>query len=293
MTPDRTHKVVSSRLTLHVTEWGDPEAPPIVLQHGGRDHARSWDRFAAGLKKDYRVIAPDLRGHGDSEWVSDGEYHAMDMIYDFANFFDALELPPCPVIGHSFGGAIAMRYAGVFPDRFSRFVNIEGLSASPDLQAKWDAVDMATRIKDWIVRRRRMHGWTPKHYADVAAVTARLIEEDPRLDVGVATNLAAQGTRSNADGSVSLKYDPAFDGNPPVDIDMATRQFLWRRVKFPVLFIYGRQSFASNPAEDGRLDHFHDARVEMIENAGHWAHHDQFDVVMALVRTFLAEDRIS
>ena len=55
----------SQRLRLHYGTWGDPAAPPLILQHGGRDHARSFDWTARPLAKDWYVICPDLRGHGD------------------------------------------------------------------------------------------------------------------------------------------------------------------------------------------------------------------------------------
>ena len=56
----------SQRLRLHYVDWGNPAAPPLILLHGGRDHCRNWDWVASDLRRDYHVIAPDLRGHGDS-----------------------------------------------------------------------------------------------------------------------------------------------------------------------------------------------------------------------------------
>ncbi len=58
----------SQRLRLHYVDWGNPDAPPLVLLHGGRDHCRNWDWVAEELRKDWHIIAPDLRGHGDSDW---------------------------------------------------------------------------------------------------------------------------------------------------------------------------------------------------------------------------------
>ena len=55
-------------------DWGNPDAPPLVLVHGGRDHCRNWDWVAEDLRRDYHVIAPDLRGHGDSAWSPSGDY---------------------------------------------------------------------------------------------------------------------------------------------------------------------------------------------------------------------------
>ena len=69
-----SHSFVSQRLRLHYNDWGNAGAPPLLLQHGGRDHSRSWDWVARELRRDWRVIAPDLRGHGDSAWSPNGTY---------------------------------------------------------------------------------------------------------------------------------------------------------------------------------------------------------------------------
>lgn len=59
----------SQRLRLSYWAWGADDAPPLILMHGGRDHARNWDRIAEAFRDDYHVVACDLRGHGDSEWA--------------------------------------------------------------------------------------------------------------------------------------------------------------------------------------------------------------------------------
>ena len=64
-----SHFYVSQRLRLHYVDWGNETAPPLLLVHGGRDHCRNWDWVAQRLRDRYHVIAPDLRGHGDSAWA--------------------------------------------------------------------------------------------------------------------------------------------------------------------------------------------------------------------------------
>ena len=66
--------VQSHGLRLHYVDWGNTDAPLLVLVHGGRDHARSWDAIARALQPQFHVMAPDLRGHGDSEWASGSSY---------------------------------------------------------------------------------------------------------------------------------------------------------------------------------------------------------------------------
>src|SRR5215475_1558263 len=74
ITGPTTHSFISQRLRLRYVDWGNPDAPPLILLHGGRDHSRSWDWTAQELRAKWHVIAPDLRGHGDSDWSADGDY---------------------------------------------------------------------------------------------------------------------------------------------------------------------------------------------------------------------------
>ena len=72
VTGPASNSFISQRLNLHYAEWGTPDKPPLLLVHGGRDHCRSWDWVANELKDDWHIIAPDLRGHGDSDWSRSG-----------------------------------------------------------------------------------------------------------------------------------------------------------------------------------------------------------------------------
>ena len=63
-----SHFFYSHRLKLQFWDWGTPGKPVVILVHGSRDHARSWDAVARTLREDYHVYAIDLRGHGNSAW---------------------------------------------------------------------------------------------------------------------------------------------------------------------------------------------------------------------------------
>ncbi len=65
-------------------------------------------------------------------------------------------------------------------------------------------------------------------------------------------------------------------------------QELWSRIACPTLLVYGKESWASNPEDDGRIKHFKDARVVSFEHAGRWVHHDRLDGFLDLLREFLA-----
>src|SRR5215471_18071611 len=122
---------ISQRLRLHYVDWGNPDAPPLILLHGGRDHCRNWDWVAEALRDRYHIIAPDLRGHGDSAWSASGHYTMANHIYDLAQLIHQQELAPVAIVAHSLGGNIASRYAGIYPEAVRRLVVIEGLGPPP------------------------------------------------------------------------------------------------------------------------------------------------------------------
>ena len=77
-----SHTYFSQRLRLHYVDWGNEDAPPLLMVHGGQDHCRNWDWLAQQMRDDYHIIAPDLRGHGDSQWMVGGAYSQFDFVYD-------------------------------------------------------------------------------------------------------------------------------------------------------------------------------------------------------------------
>src|SRR5438046_9546678 len=79
-----SHYFYSQRLKLHYVDWGNAERRPLLLLHGGRDHCRSWDWVAADLRRDFHILAPDLRGHGDSASPAGSTYSMIDYLPDLA-----------------------------------------------------------------------------------------------------------------------------------------------------------------------------------------------------------------
>lgn len=282
-----SHHFISQRLRLHYVDWGNPEAPPLVLVHGGRDHCRNWDWVAADLARDWHVIAPDLRGHGDSAWSSDGDYGMAAFVYDLAQLIHGLRLAPVTLVAHSLGGNIALRYTGLYPDQVAKIVAIEGLGPPPAWAATRGAMPVDERLRGWIDEVRGLAGRTPKRYATIDEALARMMAENRHLSEVQARHLTVHGVLQNEDGTFSWKFDNYTRVWPPVDISRADLDLLWGRITCPALLVYGAESWASNPAADGRLAAFHTARVELFERAGHWVQHDRTTDFVACVRAFL------
>lgn len=278
---------ISQRLRLHYVDWGNRGKPPLVMVHGGRDHARSWDWTAQALRDDWHVIAMDHRGHGDSEWVSDGRYDVNDMVYDLSQLIHQLGVGPVTIVSHSMGGNVALRYAGVYPEMVRRIVAIEGLGPSPKTMVEQTQTPYPQRMREFIEKKRKAAGRTPRRYDSIEDAFARMIEENSYLTEEQARHLTIHGVNRNEDGTFSWKFDPHLNVWPINDTDPALTHENWAAITAPTLLLYGADSWASNPAKDGRLDHFNNAELTVFEKAGHWLHHDQFDRFIATLREFL------
>lgn len=274
---------VSQGLQLHYADWGNEGAPPIVLLHGVRDHGRSWDRVARALSGDWRVTAPDLRGHGDSQWSPDGAYIASYHVLDFATLAETLGPEPVTIVAHSFGGNVAARYAAAFPERVRKLVLLEGMGPAPKVREEWARRGLVRRTREWIEQQ----GAPPrsKRMASLDEAAAKQKAANPRLSDEQARHLALHGVRQEADG-YAWKYDPLVTAYPPEDFTADDRS-VWSEVATPTLLCWGAHSWTTNPATDGRADCFRDHRMAVFENAGHWIHHDQFDDLIAALRDFL------
>ena len=205
-----SHAYVSQRLRLHYVDWGNEDAPAMVLIHGGRDHARSWDGVAQAFRNDYHVIAPDLRGHGDSQWVIGSGYAMIDNVYDLAQLVHQQHLEPVTIIGHSRGGSIALQYAGVYPAKVEKLVAIEGLGPRRHEIQKTGHKPTPQRMAEWIEHTRALASRVPRRYALIEDAVQRMHEANARLSEYQARHLTIHGINQNEDGTLFLEVRPVY-----------------------------------------------------------------------------------
>jgi pimeloyl-ACP methyl ester carboxylesterase len=280
---------ISQRLRLHYVDWGNESAPPLILVHGGMDHCRNWDWVAQRLRQDWHIIAPDLRGHGDSQWADAGGYSMAGFIYDLAQLIHQQGLAPATILAHSLGGTIATRFAGAFPDQVKKLVSIEGLGLSPKLEQERAKKPLDQRIRDWVYEERRLAGRLPRRYASIDDAFARMQAANKHLSREQAMHLTRHGIRQNEDGTYSWKFDNYIRATAPYEMTGDDARLLWSRITCPTLLVYGSDSWASNPATDGRAAHFRSAEVALIDGAGHWVHHDRLEEFMGVLLPFLSD----
>ncbi len=281
-----SHTYYSQRLKLHYVDWGNLTAPPMLLVHGGRDHARNWDWVAQALRDTYHIIAPDLRGHGDSEWARGGQYATIDYVLDMVQLLEQLQLFPITIIGHSLGGAIACLYSGIYPDRVKQLVAIEGLGPPQDRLRRGPA---HKRMQKWVAQMQTYASRHPRRYASLDEAVDRMQEANRHLNAAMARHLTIHGTYRNEDGTYTWKFDNYVRSQSPYEFNLDEARSIWERIICPTLLLRGTESWASDPQSDGKASAFRTARCVNVARAGHWVHHDQLQEFLSVVRAFLTE----
>jgi lipase len=126
----------------YVHTFGPLDGRPLLALHGLSGHGTRWRRFAEQQLSGFRVVAPDLRGHGQTTW--DPPWNLERYAEDLVEVLDSAGLDRVPVMGHSFGGAICLYLAKLVPERVSRLVLVDpaiGLPPADALEAADDARD--------------------------------------------------------------------------------------------------------------------------------------------------------
>jgi len=271
----------SQGLRLHYVDWGNETALPLILVHGGLDHCRNWDAIARELQPHFHVVAPDLRGHGDSEWAKGSSYSLADHVYDLSRLIRFAGLQDAAIVGHSMGGMVALAYAGTYPARVSRLGVLDGVFLAGSRRTP-----IHEQMSRWIDQLDRIGEREPSAFRTIEEASQRLSARNKRLTPAQALHLARHGVRQSADGLYRWKFDHHLRARAPYRLLPDDYTGLWSRIDCSTLLMWGDESYLSDPT--GLLPHFKRAEMVKIAGAGHWLHHDRLDEVLASLRRFLA-----
>ncbi len=258
--------IQSPELQLHFVEWGSPEFQPLVLLHGLEESARSWDRFAASMSADYRVVALDLRGHGESERSDEGRYGPDDYVTDVRAVVEALELRDVVLCGHSEGGLAAVSFAAEHSSLVDALVVVDSDLAG---SAKRPQASISGGVERW---------------ESVNDVVARLHDVQPYAIDDTFMHQAVHLTVEADDGMLAWRRDPsAVEGyeNPDVSAALAL-------IDCPTLLIRGRESTVMSHEKAVRASEtISRVRLAELEASGHWLHQEIPGAFETTVRWFL------
>ena len=269
-------------LDLHYLDWGNIGAPPVVCVHGYTSSAEPFNALARHFQDRFHIVAPDVRGHGESAWSPDSAYQYRDQVADLAGLVDQLGLARFTLIGTSMGGIIAMAFAAAHA---ARLVGLVINDIGPD-------------VEEGSQRITQMVGGRPDEFAtledamayrrEISPVTAsRPMSDQREVALGV--------LRQQADGRWVWKMDPAYirqrvqHGAPP-------RPALWPVLKSlpcPTLVVWGTESDVLLEAQARRMVGVL-PRGELVKVAG-VAHAPTLvePVVLAALERFLGAQAVS
>jgi pimeloyl-ACP methyl ester carboxylesterase len=296
--PSRSDFVAVRQLRYHLRSWGEPSPAraALVLLHGWMDVAASWQFVVDAMAEDRHVVAPDWRGFGLTGGGGVDNYWMPDYLADLDWLLDHVAGDaPVDLVGHSMGGNLAMQYAGIRAQRVRRLVNLEGFGM-PALQPE----EAPARYARWIDELKRLHRGEMdlQGYADLAGVARRLMKTNRRLTQDKADWLARHwaAQRSRPDGSTHWEIlgDRAHK-IVNANIYRADEALaLYAQIAAPVLAVEAADDSLARRGGGYTLADYHerlksvpDARIAVVQDAGHMLHHDQPQQVAKLIEDFL------
>jgi pimeloyl-ACP methyl ester carboxylesterase len=295
VSPSRQYRIDAAGVGLAIHEWGDAGAPPVLLAHGGMDFARTFETFAPLLADaGWRVVAWDQRGHGDSDrahlYSWDADLRDASAVFDHVAGRSAV-----PAIGHSKGGALLINLADAEPFRLRALVNIDGMPSkrpTPDIAEHERTKLLISELTSWLDHRRRT-AVTERKPGTIDELAERRRKMNPRLPIEWLRHLVTVGATEHADGW-RWNVDPSlrFGGFGPWRPEWALTRLAGIAVPF-----YGFLAAVEEPMgwgtepDDVRPFLPEDARLDVLDDMGHFAHIEQPGEVAARVVDFLGAPR--
>lgn len=261
--------VMVGGLRIHYVEWGSADKPPLVLIHGLDRVARTFDHVATHFASRYRVIAYDMRGHGDSDWDPQARYVVEDHVTDLEGLVRQLGLRNITLWGNSTGGRVAQVFAGTHPELVAAVISEDVGPERPQ------------QISDNYARRVRAEeqGWASEDELIAQLLKAR------GASAAVIRPYVRYGTKRRADGRIVWKRDPNL-----VKGFVATD--LWqyvRNIRAPILYVIGGRSNIVPAETQAQLRQtLPRAQIVTIPETGHYPSDEKPTEFLAIVDRFLA-----
>lgn len=257
-----SRNVVINHLRLHLLEWGEPDAPLLLLLHGGNQSAHSWDLVSLHLADRYHIYALDQRGHGDSEWARDAEYAPDQMARD-ALALIAQEGAAAPiVVGHSMGGMVAMRLTALEPT-LPRAVGL--VDVGPEVSQRG-----AETIRKFVVRNTE--------FDQLDQFIDRVVAYDPfrsreHIERTARYNLVQRSDGRYVSKSDRLLHDPEFRQRARPDSERRDVAQGFHAFAGPTLLIRGeRSNILEAEAAKRFVAGLPNARLVEVSDCGHNVH---------------------
>jgi len=271
-----SHLVEVQGLTWHYVEGGKGE--PVVFLHGLPESWYSWHYQLEDLVTDYRVIAVDLKGYGQSD-TRDGDYTASNVAEEVLALLDFIGLERFNLVSHDWGTNIGDFICGNHPDRILRFVRME---------CPLNRLDPANH-QQFVLFSDQQRATTIMMNADTfvrAAYSSITVQKIPEDDM---VRIVKEFSRPGVAQAVPRYFRDNGLGGQLNNAAGARRVALYGAMDFPVLLLQA-DSDPKQPAWyfEGAVDLFPNAELQWVENSGHFSELEQPEAVTKAIRDFLS-----
>lgn len=267
-------------LPLHYVEWGTPGKPSMLLLHGFQSNAHTWDTFSQAMAADYRVLALDQRGHGDSGWAPDSNYAPDVFISDIVGFIDALHLSPTLLVGHSMGGRHAAMVAAEYPDKATKVVIVD------------TPAELPPAIMEMLARQPESDGPpAPETFDDFETVIRNGMQQYPLTPEAELRHANYHNLYRGTDGTWRWRWDSMLLEQRRLSRSLRLDLYTYlERVQCPTLLMRGQESPLLTPevAQKMIVSLPHGRLVE-IAGAAHTVNADNAPEFNAVTAAFLKE----
>ncbi|MGF1589286.1 MAG: hybrid fatty acyl-AMP ligase/type I polyketide synthase [Pleurocapsa sp.] len=226
-------------LKICLCTWGPEEGPLVLCLHGILEQGAAWSEVAIRLaQKGYRVIAPDLRGHGRSDRVGKGgSYNLIDFLGDIDAIVENLAGKAFILVGHSLGSVLGAIFATIRPQRIKNIVLVETIL--PTLNEDEDPTTTLANQLDSMAA-------PPEHpvFPNVEAAAERLCKATPAISLSLAMMLAERITEP-CEGGVRWRWEPLLRTRAGISLNGIGRSRylkLLKKIKVPITLVYGDKS---------------------------------------------------
>ena len=269
----------TDHLKLRVREWGPPDGSPLVLLHGLRGFSGTWRALAASLSRDWRLIALDQRGRGESDWDAEANYYTDAYLDDLETLVSRLILARFVLLGHSMGGTTGYVYAAKHPDRLNALI-IEDIAPGASV-----AGEGAERIK-------REMASLPTDFSSWADARAYWRKLRPNVSEDALEQRLSESLRETVAGRVGWRYDAAGISRTRLNPDPARVVDLWPvvgAIRTPSLVIRGERSDFCELKAVLKMGNRNPVFTHVtVPNASHYVHDDAPEMFAGLVQGFVA-----
>jgi pimeloyl-ACP methyl ester carboxylesterase len=271
--------VDAAGLTAHVALAGPPAAPPVVLLHGWPQHWWCWRHVIPLLAENFRLVLPDLRGHGWTEAPSTG-YDKEQLASDLFATLDALGLDRVRLVGHDWGGWTGFLACLREPARFERFVAIN--IAPPTMRLQPRAILDAWRFSYQVVLASPLGPILLQRRPDVVRrllrAGARHPEASTEADLDLFAGVLQDPDRARAS---CLTYRSFLLQEAPA---LARGRYRDAELEVPTTLLYGTHDVVIRPwMLDGGPRFRRHMQVRSTDDASHWLPEERPDLVAAAV----------